>query len=527
MTTQPPERMGPRGEGGWRDRGRAFLRRWGWLVAIGVAYLYVFPYYPKIRSANELPRVYLVKAIAEEHGFAIDRGITKWGATADVSPAGGHQYSNKAPGSSMLAAPPYLLVSVIAGPPTLATSMWLARFFAGIVPALAFLALLARFLARYIPDEQIRRLVLVAYALGSMAMTYSLLFFSHQLGAICVASAWIIALDVADGERSPRTMLLAGALAGAAPLVDYQAVFAAIPVAVHIAVRLVRARPGADVVRAIGLAIAGAAVPIAILLWYHATCFGSPWRTGYDASTTFAHFHQQGFLGITELRWEAFAGSMVRLDNGLLALSPWWLLALPGLLALWRRDHRGTALVGASVALIYILFVSSINFWRGGWGVGPRYITAMLPFLLPAVGAALHWLHDRTPARFRWLALGSVCASIVVGVVIYTLSSATFPYWPDALKNPLVSVTFRLLGDNLVAPNVLTGVGLGGLASLAPYLVVVGGLVGLAITRVASWRGTVVAALLAGGLIGAYSTKAEPKKYGDRAYNFVRDAVKR
>lgn len=502
------------------------LRRWGWLVAIGVAYLYVFPYYPKIRSANELPRVYLVQAIADEQRFAIDHGVATWGPTADVSPAGGHQYSNKAPGSSMLAAPPYFVVSAIAGPPSLAASMWLSRFFAGIVPALAFLALLARFLARYVPDEAIRRLVLVAYALGSMAMTYSLLFFSHQLGAICVASAWIIALDVADSERSPRAMLLAGALAGAAPLVDYQAVFAAIPVAVHVAVRLVRSRSGAEVARAIGLAVAGAAVPIAILLWYHATCFGSPWRTGYDASTTFAHFHQQGFLGITELRWEAFAGSMVRLDNGLVALSPWWLLALPGLVALWRH-HRGTALVGGSVALIYILFVSSINFWRGGWGVGPRYITAMLPFLLPAVGAALQWLHDRAPVRVRWLALGAACALVVVGVVIYALSTATFPYWPDALKNPIFSVTFRLLGDDLVAGNPAMVLGLGGIASITPYLAVVVGVVGLAITRVATWRGTVVAALLAGVVIGAYATKDEPAKYGDRAYNFVRDAVKR
>jgi hypothetical protein len=518
--------MGPRGEGGWRDRGRAVLARWGWLIAIGVAYLYVFPYYPKIFSANELPRVYLVKAIAEEHRFAIDLGVKKWGPTADMSPANGHQYSNKAPGSSMLAAPPYFVVSAIAGPPSLATSMWLSRFFAGIVPALAFLALLARFLARYVPDDSIRRLVLIAYALGSMAMTYSLLFFSHQLGAICVASAWIIALDVADGERSPRAMLIAGALAGAAPLVDYQAVFAAVPVAVHIVVRLVRARPRADIVRAIGLATAGAVVPIAILLWYHATCFGSPWRTGYDASTTFAHFHQQGFLGVTELRWEAFVGSMVRLDNGLIALSPWWLLALPGLVILWR-NHRGTALVGASVALIYILFVSSINFWRGGWGVGPRYITAMLPFLLPAVGAALQWLRDHSPARFRWLALGIACASIVIGVVIYSLSSATFPYWPDSLKNPIFSVTFRLFGDNLVARNPATALGLDGIASITPYLAVVIGLVGLAITRVASWRGTIVAVLVATAVIAAYSRKDEPKKYADRAYKFVREAVER
>ena len=82
-----------------------------------------------------------------------------------------------------------------------------------------------------------------------------------------------------------------------------------------------------------------ALLPIAILLAYHAICFGSPWRTGYDASVTFAHKHQQGFLGLTELRWDAFVGSFLKLDNGLLPLAPW--------LGIWRwsRSKGGSGLV--------------------------------------------------------------------------------------------------------------------------------------------------------------------------------------
>src|ERR1041384_5124847 len=70
----------------------------GWLAAIAVAYLYLFPWFPQIHSANELPRAYLVQAIVEDHTFAIDRGVAAWGGTADVSPSGGHLYANKAPG---------------------------------------------------------------------------------------------------------------------------------------------------------------------------------------------------------------------------------------------------------------------------------------------------------------------------------------------------------------------------------------------------------------------------------------------
>ena len=501
---------------------RQILARYGWLIAIAVIYLYVFPYFPKIRSANELPRVYLTRAIADDHTFAIDRGVARWGATADVSPSGGHSYSNKAPGSSMLAAAPYAVAAAL-GDPGLGASLWICRVFAGVVPMLAFLALLWPFLARFAPDPAARRLVLIAYALGSMAMTYSILFYSHQLGAICVASAWILALDVADRRRGLGALAAAGALAGAAPLVDYQAVFAAVPVAAHVLARLWR-WPRRELARALAVAVAGAAVPIAILLAYHAACFGSPWRTGYDASTTFAVYHQQGFLGITALRGEALFGSLLAIDNGLVTLAPWLLLALPGAVVLARAGERGVAAVGVAVAVIYVLFISSINFWRGGWGVGPRYITAMLPFLLPLVAAAVQAIVRVRGAR--GLALFALAGgAIVVGVVIYVLSAVTFPYWPDSIAHPLYDVMFRLLGDGLVAPNLGGALGIGGLAGALPVLALAAGLVGWALARAGGWRGLALASCVGAAVLAAYGAYPHGGPQVERPYAFVRAAV--
>lgn len=500
------------------------IARHGWLIAIAVAYLYVFPYFPKIKSANELPRIYLVKAIADEHRFQIDTGVKRWGSTGDVSPSGGHDYSNKAPGSSMLAAPPYLAVRAIAGEPSLAVTYWIARVFTGIFPMLAFLALLHRFLARVAPDPAVRKLVLVAYALGSLAMTYSILFYSHQLAAICAASAWIFALDVVDGRRGPRWMLLAGALAGAAPLVDYQAAFALVPVSVHVLVRMLRRRATArgELARAVGFAVVGAAIPIAVLLGYHAVCFGSPWRTGYDASTVYAHHHQAGFLGITKLRWEAFVGSLFTPDNGLFTLSPWLLLAIPGGVVAWRgAEHgRGLVLVGASVAAIYILFITSINFWRGGWEVGPRYITAMLPFLLPMVAAALQHVSRRP------LVLGAAAGTVVFGVVVYALSSATFPYWPDSFPHPFVEVTLRMLGEGLVAPSVGSALGIAGVLGIVPFLLTVAGVLGIVIGRAGGGRAAAVASVVGAVLLVVF-IYAFPsgKPAAERPYKFVRSSV--
>src|SRR5688500_3401859 len=65
------------------------LARYGRLAASAIAYLYVVPYLPRHHSANELPRAHLVKAIADDHTFASDRSVPRWGPTADASPARG------------------------------------------------------------------------------------------------------------------------------------------------------------------------------------------------------------------------------------------------------------------------------------------------------------------------------------------------------------------------------------------------------------------------------------------------------
>jgi hypothetical protein len=482
------------------DRVRALLRRYGFAAGLCFALVYAFPYFPKIRSANELPRVFLVKAMVDHGTFAIE-GVPGFVKTADVSDWRGHSYSNKAPGSSMLAVPGYLVLKAVTdGEPSLAATTWMARFVTGVLPTLAFLLLLWRFLARFAPEPHVRRAVIAAYALGSMALVYSILFISHQLSAICIASAWILATEVVAGERAPRWMLAAGFLAGAAPLCDYQAAFAGVPVAIAIGWRA-WGRP--DRWRLYAMAAGAAAIPVAVLLGYHAACFGSPLRTGYDASQTFAHFHQQGVLGITRLRWEAFYGSMLAPDNGLVVLAPWLLLAIPGTWWLARdRAHRDVAIVGAAVAVIYVLFISSINFWRGGWQVGPRYITVMLPFLLPAVATALARVDGRRV--LRGVALGLVG----VGVVVYATAAVTFPHWPDRWidRNPLYEISFRLLAEGHAPYSLGWALGLRGVASLVPYFVVVAAVVGWVLVPARRYLASAaIAVAVAAGIVAAYA----------------------
>ena len=471
------------------------LRRYGWLCAIAAAYLYLFPYYPKLQSANELPRVYLVKALVEDHTFAIDRGVATWGGTSDLSRYAGHYYQNKAPGASLVAAPVYALVR-LGGEPSLAVTMWLCRIVTGVIPSLWLLWLLYGYLARFAPEAGTRQLVLIAYAVGSMAFTYALQFYAHQLSAVCIAAAWILGDGVAARTRSPRTMLAVGFLAALAPGVDYQTAFAVLPLAGYGVARM-RTWPRGEMLRAFGLAIVGGILPIAVLLYYHAACFGSPFATGYNYAVTYAADHTHGLLGMTYPKWEAIVGSTVAPSNGLFALAPWWLLAIPGGVFLWRRGERALVVTVAGLTLIFFYFVTSLTAWHAGWEVGPRYIVALQPFLLPLVAATFaEWRDD-------WRKVAAAAGLVLIGVVVYTVSTATLPTWPDSFANPLYEVAFRLLGDRAVAPNVLSALGV-----ISAFLLFAGiaALVGLAIVRAgAGGRGLVLAVVICIAGIAAFA----------------------
>lgn len=489
-----------------------FLRRYGWLCAIAAAYLYLFPYYPRLQSANELPRVYLVKAMVDDHTFTIDRGIQQWGGTSDLSKHDGHYYQNKAPGASFVVVPVYAIVKAIAGPPSLAVTMWICRFVTGIVPTLALLWLLWGYLARFAPEPATRRLVLVAYALGSMAFTYSVQYYAHQLSAVCLAAAWILADDVATRARGAKTMFLVGFLAALAPVVDYQTAFAGLPLLVYIAIRM-RGWPRAELVRAFAYAAIAAAIPIALLLYYHQACFGSPFKTGYNFAVTYAADHTHGLLGMTYPKLDAIIGTTIVPGNGLVVLCPWLLLAVPGGVYLWRRAERPLVATVGALALVFLYFVTSLTAWHAGWEVGPRYIVALLPFLLPLVAATLaEW-------RERPLWLGAAGGLVLIGLVVYVVSTATLPTWPDSFHDPLYEVAFRLLGDNAVAPNVMSATGLRGVITVLPLFAGIAVLAAYVVVRAgAGVRGLVLATVIAIAGIAAFSLANRHDPATDAAY---------
>jgi hypothetical protein len=224
---------------------------------------------------------------------------------------------------------------------------------------------------------------------------------------------------------------------------------------------------------------------------------------------------------MSALRWEPLARSLWGADTGLLALSPWLGLALPGLAALWRARRRAEAATLAGIATLYLLFLASITFWRGGWQVGPRYVVVMLPMLLPAVALASEaWARQRLGAI-------AVAALILVGVVVFAGTSAQFPYFPERFVNPVRDVTLAPWRDGLAAPNPLRWLGVPGPWSLLPFAAAVAVPTLHACRAVArSWWDVAAASALALILVvWGLAALARPDPGHEQALEWIRDAM--
>jgi hypothetical protein len=492
-------------------RPRAFL-------LFAAVYLYAFPYFGDLKSAEELSRVLLTQEIVNRGSFYLDHRVPEMASTMDLSQGlDFHFFSNRAPGVSFVAVPGYWLCKAV-GTTSLRACTWVFRITTVVFPTLLFLWLFYRLADRFSQHEPARRTALVAYALGSPALVYGLLFTSHQLAAVCAGGAFAAAVTLARNHpQRPRLMATGmGFLAAMAVLVEYQA---AIATALVILYAVARARPRGR--NALFMTI-GALPPLTALGLYHAVAFGAPWRTGFN--TAVDPVLKEAYMGIVGPSWQSFSTILFRPSSGMLWLLPWILVALVGALAI-ARDPAARTRVGAETLLCAAIFVAYVVFLtcldptlvRGGWSMGPRFMTVTLPFLgwLAAAGFAV------TERRLwsRVLALGSVVVALAINVVTAT----TYPYWPDELKNPLYELAFRLLGQGHTVHSLGTWVGLRGFwAALPLYLLAVAVLIGFTGRhRPKPVLSLALAVLLASAAIASYGAFPRSGAYADRVWTFV------
>ena len=133
----------------------------------------------------------------------------------------------------------------------------------------------------------------------------------------------------------------------------------------------------------------GAAPAIAALLLLNASLFGSPWVTSYDRGVTVRAGSERLITHRTQFDGDILAGLRGEIfdrTHGLLPTAPAILLAVPGLVLLWRRD-RGEAIATAGVFLTLLLVLAPYRGWSASH-YGNRFLMPAIALLAPAVALA-------------------------------------------------------------------------------------------------------------------------------------------
>ncbi len=134
----------------------------------------------------------------------------------------------------------------------------------------------------------------------------------------------------------------------------------------------------------------GMAPVLAWLGYFNFVRFDSIFETGH----TLGDQPEYGY-GIMVAPWEGLFGLLFSAGKGLLLYCPAVILGL----IFWRRFHRKYRFLSYTIlamALLRIVFIATRSDWHGGFGVGPRLLIMLIPFLMLPIG---QWIADMIKNR--------------------------------------------------------------------------------------------------------------------------------
>ena len=241
------------------------------------------------------------------------------------------------------------------------------------------------------------------YALATTAWPYAGTFLSEPLSTVVLLGA---ALAVARWHRErtsgrSRWLACAGLLAGLSVHVHLLNLIASPCLLGYAFAPTWRARSWARERKAWALALGLGLLAVIGLLVDQAWRFGDPFETGRYAD-----------YGRWIWPFEALLTMLVAPGRSLILYSPPVLLAAFAWTELRRRDPD-TAWFVLAIAGTRLLLVACRSDWHGGWGIGPRYLVPIVPFMvLPLIGPLERW-RELGRAR-RWTHLSVIAGSIAL-----------------------------------------------------------------------------------------------------------------
>ena len=143
--------------------------------------------------------------------------------------------------------------------------------------------------------------------------------------------------------------------------------------------------------------------------------------------------------------------------------------------------------------MVYGIFISMVQDWRGGWGAGPRYIVPAVPVL---AWYLLHVLAELRGTRVGDLLWAATASLVLVAMFVCGLSAAFFPHYPLDSLNPVFELGTYLVSRGIWPHTSLGWFGIPAAWAIGLVAALAFGCWGAVVTEAASergWRGWVAA----------------------------------
>lgn len=470
-------------------------KRLGWpahLFVVCSSWFFLFwliPYYDGLPEArnnldapNEKTRILGMSSIGLYEELHINRVRSNLWWTRDTDLSGRRRskkdgkdaprlllYPAKTPGMSMMLGGLYWLYrkAFADEPPQLYKATYFGRVFGTLLPVWLTSLLFYLVLLRICTVPYIILAGFYVYLLGSTTLPYALTVSSHSFasGMLLVTFAAMAWIPRHVGWRIV-TSAIGGFCVGMAFSAEYTAVYTGVflglmallrppPTPARFAHRPLPQGPvGRGFVWLLSrwhllVALAASLVPVGAVLWYHKHAFGSYFTTPYHymVHTAFRQAMERGgFMGyLWPPNFSHIGMTLFSPAFGLFFWTPFLLFFVFGLYYLWRR--RAYSFLVPLVLCLgwWFLYNGMVSNPRGGWSVGPRYISNVTPFAMLAAVWGLDRLYKSLGNRITPL----VACTAIWSIFHYTPASVLFPHLPTSSEVPQIDVVGAMLAAGL------------------------------------------------------------------------------
>jgi len=392
-------------------------------------------------SANEGSALALTRSMVDYGTLSIDNYRDL--ASVDVSFYKNHYYSDKAPGRGFLAIPLYVTGKFLGfdKEPYVFFSMELMTAFFSALSVVLFY----RF-ALYMKISKGKSFLLaITYGFATILWTFSKTFFAHPYSAFFNLLALFTLLRAMRESKGKRKYLIySGISLGVALLLEYTNVAVAILFFSYYFYKLG--------IKNIQFIVIPFLTVSSLLLLYNYLIFGNPLNIPYNYQYSYGNILETSYFRTDYLK-EGLSGLLFSTWRGLFYYSPVLLLSMVGFLYWFKqRQEKDKALplvLMLSFAAI-LIFYAATPAWRGGNSFGPRYLLAVMPFLVLPMWKTFEIFGKN---KFFWIIFGVLLGYSVIFSAIGSFIGPAPPenltdpfwqqYWPAFMTGFLDSYTYQ------------------------------------------------------------------------------------